>query len=120
METIILIIHTIVSLFLIGVVLLQAGKGASIGATFGGGNQAIFGSSQGSTMGKITGAAATIFMLTSLSLAYISAGSSSSSIMKSVEIQPPAAEMPMDSAPAELPDFLKEGGEAAPEAPANQ
>ncbi len=120
MDTLILVVHTIVSLFLIGVVLLQAGKGASIGATFGGGNQAMFGSSQGSTMGKITAGAATLFMLTSLSLAYIASSSSSSSIMKNVEVQPPAVEMPMEDTPVGLPDFLNEGGEAQPEAPAKQ
>ena len=77
-----MIVHLVVSLFLIVVVLLQAGKGASIGATFGGSNQALFGTSQGSFIGKVTAVAATIFMLTSLALAYSSSTASNSSVME--------------------------------------
>jgi len=84
MNNFILVLHLLVSVFLIGVVLLQAGKGASIGATFGGSNQPIFGTSQGSFIGKTTAAAAIIFMLTSLSLAYMASTSGSSSVMQDV------------------------------------
>lgn len=68
------IIHIFVCLALIMIVLLQTGKGAEMGASFGGGgNQAMIGSSGGATLlSKITTAMAIIFMLTSLSLAYMS------------------------------------------------
>lgn len=82
MTTFVLMIHISVSLFLIVAVLLQAGKGASIGATFGGGGgQTLFGSSQGTFMGKVTTAAAILFMFTSLTLAYFSSLSSTATIM---------------------------------------
>jgi preprotein translocase subunit SecG len=69
MTTIILIIHIIVSLALIFIVLLQTGRGAGIGAAFGGSSQTIFGSS-GATpfLAKLTAVAAVLFMVTSLTL----------------------------------------------------
>ena len=88
MDTLILTLHLLVSVFLIAAVLLQAGKGASVGATLGGGgNQPMYGSSQGSAIGKTTAAAAVVFMFTSLALAYISTTGSSSSVMSDVEPQ---------------------------------
>jgi preprotein translocase subunit SecG len=66
------IIHVLVCLFLIAVVLLQSGKGAEIGAAFGGSSQTIFGS-RGATsfLSKLTTISAVVFMITSLSLAVI-------------------------------------------------
>lgn len=77
------IVHVFVSLFLIGVVLLQSGKGAEMGASFGSsGSQSVFGAGGGTTfLSKMTTGAAIIFMLTSLTLAYLSGKPSSSSIM---------------------------------------
>jgi preprotein translocase subunit SecG len=82
METLLIIIHVAVCLFLIGIVLLQHGKGADIGATFGGSSQSLFGT-EGPLplLNKITTLAAIIFMVTSVSLAYISAKSGSGSVM---------------------------------------
>ncbi len=102
MDKLVLTVHVAVSIFLIGTVLLQAGKGASIGASFGGGggNQPIYGSSQGSFMGKLTAGAAIVFMLTSLTLAYVSANSSSSSIMKDVAV--PSLEMQQEDAAVQV------------------
>jgi preprotein translocase subunit SecG len=94
MDTLLTIAHVIVCLFLVGVVLLQHGKGADIGATFGGSSQSLFGT-EGPLplLNKITTAAAIIFMLTSVTLAYLSTEKSSSSVMKSVvKEQPVAAE----------------------------
>src|SRR2546429_4309292 len=64
MFTFVVIIHVIVSLIIIGLVLLQAGKGADIGSAFGGsGSQAVFGSMGTPTgLGKITTAGARIFL----------------------------------------------------------
>src|SRR5205809_1284926 len=73
MFTFVVIIHVIVSLIIIGLVLLQAGKGADIGSAFGGsGSQAVFGSmSTPTVLGKLTTAVAVVFMLTSFSLAIL-------------------------------------------------
>lgn len=78
-------VHIIVSVALIVVVLLQAGKGAEMGATFGtGGSQSLFGVGGGATfLSKLTTAAAVIFMFTSLTLAYLSSKPLSTSIMPS-------------------------------------
>jgi preprotein translocase subunit SecG len=67
------IAHILVSLIIIGLVLLQAGKGADIGSAFGGGgSQAVFGSMGTPTLlGKVTTAVAVLFMLTSFSLAIL-------------------------------------------------
>lgn len=71
--TVIVILHILVCFALILIVLLQAGKGAEIGAAFGGASQTLFGSA--GSMGflsKLTTVAAVIFMLTSLTLTYTS------------------------------------------------
>ncbi|NQT09593.1 MAG: preprotein translocase subunit SecG [Desulfobacteraceae bacterium] len=74
MSTILIIIHVIVCMALIMIVLLQTGKGADMGAAFGGGSsQTLFGSTGASTfLSKATTIVAIVFMLTSLWLAYIS------------------------------------------------
>jgi preprotein translocase subunit SecG len=88
MTTFLIIIHILVCLFLIGIVLLQQGKGADMGATFGGGsNQTVFGADGPMPiLSKITTASAVIFMVTSLTLAYISANDSSTSVMKQISV----------------------------------
>jgi preprotein translocase subunit SecG len=69
----IVIIHVIVCIILMGVVLLQAGKGAEMGAAFGGSSQTIFGSRGAATfLSKVTVGAAVLFMITSLTLSILS------------------------------------------------
>jgi len=70
------------------IVLLQTGKGADMGAAFGGGSsQTLFGSTGASTfLSKATTGAAIVFMLTSLVLAYMSGHRSRESIMTDVDI----------------------------------
>jgi preprotein translocase subunit SecG len=85
------VLHILVCFALILIVLLQAGKGAEMGAAFGGASQTIFGSS--GAMGfltKLTTAAAIIFMITSLLLAF-TATKRASSLMR---------EKPSQTAPA--------------------
>jgi len=66
-------LHIIVCLFLIMVVLLQTGKGAEMGAAFGGSAQTMFGNRGTATLlSKLTTASAVIFMVTSLLLAILS------------------------------------------------
>lgn len=67
------VIHVVVAIALVLIVLLQAGKGAGIGSAFGGASQTVFGPrGPGSFLGKLTTAAAGVFMITSLVLAIFS------------------------------------------------
>jgi preprotein translocase subunit SecG len=92
MTTLLIILHILVSLFLIAIVLLQHGKGADIGATFGGSSQSLFGS-EGPVplLNKITTFSAIVFMGTSISLAYLSAHKSTGSVMSELPAQQTAA-----------------------------
>ncbi len=88
MTLILVTLHLIVCFALIMIVLLQTGKGADMGAAFGGGSsQTLLGSSGASTLlSKATTIVAIVFMLTSLALAYTSGRRNAKpSIMKSVE-----------------------------------
>lgn len=70
MATFVLIIHLIVCVFLIFIVLIQSGKGAEMGAAFGGSSQTLFGARGAATFfSKMTTVAAIVFMITSLTLA---------------------------------------------------
>lgn len=67
------VIHILVSIALVLIVLLQAGKGAEMGALFGGASQTVFGSAGAmGFLSKLTTVAAVIFMVTSLLLAFSS------------------------------------------------
>lgn len=72
---IVLTIHLIIALLLVGLVLIQHGKGADAGANFGGGgssSQSVFGSGGSATfLSRMTAIVATAFFITSLVLAYI-------------------------------------------------
>ncbi len=74
MVVFITVLHIVLCLFLIVVVLLQTGKGADMGAAFGGASQTVFGATGAMTLlHKVTTVTAVLFMLTSLGLAYHSA-----------------------------------------------
>ncbi|MBW1740195.1 MAG: preprotein translocase subunit SecG [Deltaproteobacteria bacterium] len=90
MSSFIIIIHIIVAIALILIVLLQTGKGADMGAAFGGGgSQTLFGSGGASTfLSRLTAIAAIIFMLTSLGLAYLSSHRATKSVMTQISIPP--------------------------------
>ncbi len=72
METLVWIIHLIVAAALIGLVLMQHGKGADMGAAFGGGSSgSLFGSTGSANfLSRTTAVLATVFFLTSLGLGY--------------------------------------------------
>lgn len=99
MSTFIIIIHVTVAIALILIVLLQTGRGADMGAAFGGGgSQTLFGSTGASTfLSRLTTIAAIVFMLTSLMLAYLSSHRTAKSVMS--EITVPAAEQPQQATP---------------------
>ncbi len=73
MSAMITVLHVVVCIFLVAVVLLQRGKGAEVGAVFGGGaSSTVFGSrGAGNFLTKLTTGAAIVFMVTSLSLSYL-------------------------------------------------
>jgi len=87
-------LHVFVCIAIIIIVLLQAGKGAEVGASFGtGGSGAVFGASGSkSFMSRVTTMTATIFMLTSLTLAYFYGRPGDDSIMPEQSITTPASE----------------------------
>ena len=75
LNQVILIVHVMAALGVVGLVLMQHGQGADAGASFGGGSsQTVFGSQgAGSFLTRATAVLATVFFITSLSLAYLSA-----------------------------------------------
>jgi preprotein translocase subunit SecG len=79
METIVVVVHVIVAIGIVGLVLLQQGKGADAGASFGAGSsQTVFGASgTGNFLVRATTVGATIFFITSLSLAVFAKNQSS-------------------------------------------
>jgi preprotein translocase subunit SecG len=110
MTTFLIIIHILASLVLIAVVLLQSGKGAEMGVSFGATySQTIFGSrGAGSFLSKVTIAVAAVFMVSALAIAALTQRGASSSV-----IIPPSkgAQVPMPTAPPATP--------TAPAAPQN-
>ena len=110
-------IHVLACLFLIVVVLLQTGKGADMGAVFGGGSQTLFGSSgAGNFLTKLTTGTAIAFMLTSLILTWGANRSPSSNLLD----QLPAAQAPAVPAPSEAPATPPANPAPAGEAPAGE
>ena len=106
MNTLLLSIHILVCLALIGIVLIQGGKGAEAGASFGGGgSNTVFGATGGASfLSKVTTGVAVIFMLTSLALAIFWGQSGSSSVMPD-QVAPTSApaSMPAQSTPPAAP-----------------
>lgn len=98
MYVLLLSLHFLVAVTLIGVVLLQSGKGADIGAAFGGGSsQTVFGGRGATTLlHKITTVAAILFMLTSLSLTLYKGERRGSSVIRE---EPAPGSAPAPAAP---------------------
>src|SRR5262245_41055999 len=113
MIVVITIIHVVVSIGLILVVLLQTGKGAEVGAVFGGSSSTIFGSSgAGNFLTRLTTGMAIVFMITSLTLVYFAGKKPSATIFDNRTpgaVEPRAPAQPPTSAPP---------ADAKPEAPA--
>lgn len=98
MNTLIIVVHVITCLFLILFVLLQAGKGAEVGATFGGMSQTFFGTQGGNILSKITTVLAFVFMITSIGLVVFQHRQLSETVMDQspvVEQVVPAQETPV-------------------------
>jgi len=85
-QVFLLIVHVLVSIFLILIVLLQSGKGAEMGAAFGGSSQTLFGSRGAATfLNKLTTVAAILFMVTSLLLTMVT--TKGSSVIQNVPVE---------------------------------
>ena len=97
MTNLLLIFHIILCVILIGVVMLQSGKGTDIAAVFGGGSQTVFGSRGPATfLNKITVVIALLFLLTSLGMARIARNASAKSVIDQANLEQtlPAEETP--------------------------
>lgn len=108
MENLVTIIHVLAAAGVIGLVLLQHGKGADMGAAFGSGaSGSLFGVSGSSNfMSKATAICVTIFFATSLTLAYMASHrTGNGSVVKVQEVKSEAAKTaetkPAETAPAE-------------------
>jgi preprotein translocase subunit SecG len=122
MQTILTVMQVFLSLGLIGLILIQHGKGADAGAAFGSGASAtVFGArGSGSFLTRTTGIMATMFFLTSMALAYYATkGSEPVTLMDGVDertiIVPPPVAAPSSDIPA-IPGG--EGGDSQSDVPA--
>lgn len=118
MESLITTIHYVLCFFLICVILLQTGKGADIGAVFGGASQTVFGGRGPATfLNKITAFVAIGFLITSIWLAHIAKTLSSETIFDKAQASSPlpAAGTKAPSGEGSAARTVKGGDEKAPE-----
>jgi preprotein translocase subunit SecG len=95
------VLHILTSMVLVLVVLLQSGRGAELGAAFGGVGQSTFGRTQATFISKLTTVLAVVFMATSLSLSLIAGERPSQSLLRENAAPAPAAQpAPAPSVPA--------------------
>lgn len=112
--TAIVVIHVFVCFLMIGAILLQSGKGAEIGASFGGSSQTVFGSrGPANFLSKLTVVVAAIFMVTSFSLAILAKQQNFSSTVIDME---PKNESKSESVPPAADPAAKPSEEAHPAA----
>lgn len=101
--TLVLVVHVIAALGVIGLVLLQHGKGADMGAAFGGGSSgSLFGATGSANfLSRATAILATVFFLTSLGLAYLATHKprESGGVMERIKDESPIP-TPSSAAPA--------------------
>jgi len=116
MGTLIILFHLMACIALIAIVLLQTGKGAEMGAAFGGASQTLFGGSGGSSfMSKLTTAAPVVFMITCLLLSFMYRPGvhGGRSVMTDMPVEQPQAPLP----PAQPQPVIPEARPVQPEAP---
>ena len=88
METLVVSLHVFVCIFLVGLVLLQVGKGADVGAVFGGASQTIFGGRGPATfLNKLTIIVSVLFLITSVWLAKMGTGKGGESVIDNVPVK---------------------------------
>jgi preprotein translocase subunit SecG len=114
MVTAIIAVHIIVCITMVIVVLLQQGKGADVGAVFGGSSSTVFGASgAGNFLTKVTWGCAVVFFSTSIILAYASTRRVTGSIFEG------RGALPAQTAPASKSGPVS-GTHPAPPSPAKQ
>jgi len=104
LQSVIIFIHAVLALAIIGVVLMQRGKGAEAGAGFGAGaSGTVFGARGSATfLSKATAVLITLFFITSLSLAYMAANRPKAVENSVLDAATPAVPVP-SSSPTTLP-----------------
>ena len=122
------IFHVLISVVLVLVILLQAGRGAELGAAFGGLGQANYGRTPATPLAKLTTGLAVVFMITSLTLAFIANERPTESALAPSAMAPqtgtpapgasPAAPAPTAGTPAPAAGAAAPAQTAAPAAPA--
>ena len=128
-RTLFMIFHVLLAVGLVGLILLQRGKGAEVGTAFGAGaSGTVFGArGSASFLTRATGVLATLFFVTSLSLAFLSSRPTTApkSILDVPTQQQPASEVPAppapdasSSAPAEPESPAPASGETSQQPPA--
>lgn len=124
MASVLIVIHVLTAVAIIALVLMQQGKGADMGAAFGGGSQTLFGA-RGSAnfLSRITGLLATVFFVTSLTLAYLHGQSTQpQSVTDQVSEQPvqPQGEVPQVPVTGEAEQATQQSDVPAPPQPASE
>jgi preprotein translocase subunit SecG len=113
----IIVVHVVVALAIIGLVLLQHGKGADMGSGFGGGaSSSLFGATGSANfLSRATAVLATMFFILSLILAWIATNAprESGSVVDRIQQQKPAAAGKKDAAPATSGATPDAGGQKA-------
>ena len=118
--SIVIVLHVLIALVIIGLVLLQHGKGADMGSGFGGGaSGSLFGATGSANfLSRATAILATLFFVTSLGLAYLATSKprAGGGVLDAVKTQQsaPAQEKAADKPPAEAPKGAAPGAPAAP------
>jgi preprotein translocase subunit SecG len=119
---VVIVLHVVIALVIIGLVLLQHGKGADMGSGFGGGASASLFGATGSAnfLSRATAVLATIFFLTSLGLAYIATTKpkSSGGVLDAVKSEQAAPKKDAAEPKKDAPDAKKEAAKPAPAVPA--
>jgi len=104
MFTFITILHVIICLALIFIILLQKGRGAEMGAAFGGASQTLFGPGGSlSLLNKITTVLAILFFLTSISLTYMMSHKKVETKIKKAPVTATEKQIPQNSGKNPLP-----------------
>jgi preprotein translocase subunit SecG len=120
LHSIVLVAHVFVALMIVGLVLLQRGKGAEAGTGFGAGASGTVFGARGSAnfLSRATGLLATVFFITSLALAYLSTQRTEpTSLLEAPPAEQSVAPSAPTAAPAagELPQIPSEGATDAPD-----
>jgi preprotein translocase subunit SecG len=122
LQTIILVAHVGIALLIIGLVLLQRGKGADAGTGFGAGaSGTVFGARGSATFfSRATGVLATLFFVTSLALAYLATQQTApTSLLEGAAAPQSVAPPPAEPAASDLPELPPETA-PPPAEPANE